>query len=131
MRREILFRGKREKDGKWDIGHLTHCADYLCSIRPLHYMVEHKVIPETVGEYTGLKDSAGKMIFEGDIATIKGTYKHTGDENETKVDTELVINDIRDVNSSFCIGNALENKKLKVMVIGNVHDNLGGSFGKN
>lgn len=67
--REILFRGKA-KDGKWYFGDLVQFKSGLVYIQSKEENASNYVIPETVGQFTGLTDKNGKKLFEGDIVRV-------------------------------------------------------------
>lgn len=93
MQREILFRGFHPCDGpdtivvdgekvkgRWVEGYLWSKRT-IGVTSPCGNLDEVVVIPSTVGQYTGLDDSAGRKVFEGDALKFTdkpNDYEWTG-----------------------------------------------------
>lgn len=126
--REILFRGKRTDNGEWVEGSLVirESIPYIRFEKPGVWFDDQEVIPETVGQYTGLEDRNGKKIFEGDV------FEHGG---STFCEPERF--EVGYLDASFCHRNVTKQSKYWdsfadgefglcgewCTVIGNIHDN--------
>ena len=124
MKREILFRGKRADNGEWVYGYLT-CNNVIVSevvdFEEGYFATEfwYKVVPETVGQFTGLAYKNGTKIFDGDIVRFY-------DDSEDELTNGVVVFNA-DV-CSFCVS-MKGNEDIMLMahwqyeVIGNIYDN--------
>ena len=125
--REILFRGKRADNGQWVYGF------YAQELQGRHYILADEgdfydgpmltmveVIPETVGQYTGLKDRNGVKIFEGDVVRYLNSIE--SGNGVVIFDACAFLFNWIDIDETDSLLRYFQCSK-ELEVIGNVHDN--------
>lgn len=124
MDREILFRGKRADNGEWVEGDLWDVIDNDFCI--ISHGKNYDIIPETVGEYTGLTDKNGTKIFEGDILQ---DYLFTGKVVYNNVIAAFIV-EINDSTENWYHWSPLNKGDIdrkpqlqNTEIVGNIHDN--------
>lgn len=119
MTREIIFRGKLRKDGRWCYGNLDVKKNGVNIITPDDTLlgVYGQVDPATVGQFTGLTDKNGNKIFEGDIVT--GWFAH----EEITGYISYGSNAVFFIERKGLHGIGLNNAADWLVIIGNIHDN--------
>lgn len=120
--REYLFRGKNKHANEWVEGSLfvpTRGGDVCIMTQdaPFH-AVCYDVIPDTVGQFTGLMDKNGERIFEGDV--LEG--------NDFDADDGYGVVEWNDgafeINNHYVSATFRENYwSTDLEIIGNIHDN--------
>lgn len=129
MNREILFKGKRVDNGEWVEG--FYCprpySHFPCepSIFPIATIDKEwygiEVIPETVGQYTGLNDKNNVKIFDGDIVTVENPNISDDEYGIVKFDNDGAMFIVEFDTFTVDFGNNIDGNRCEI--IGNIFDN--------
>ncbi len=139
---EIIFRGKEKNTKKWVHGGYASKSETTYAfaedyekkpVETKHYIVAdemtdwglpnklvcYEVIPETIGQYTGLKDKNGVKIFDGDICLFDPGKEERANFVVGWCEGGWMVegngqDDIDELDGFFCV---------RCEVIGNIHDN--------
>lgn len=121
--REILFRGKRIDNGEWIEGYPVKYPSgkveiFKECVEPPDILLKCEIDPETLCQYTGLKDKNGNRIWENDAIRIENSM----DEGigNIKFCSGMWYVDGKPNNSLYDI---VEYDEADVEVIGNIFDN--------
>ena len=117
------YRGKRVDNGKWVYG--WYIQQKLGGTCYRHFIFTNydagnfkdgfiEVIPETVGQSTGLKDKKGVEIYEGDIDKSGGVVIWNQDDASFYMDHPSEMHPLLDTEKWFeVVGNRHQNPELQ------------------